>query len=90
MGAAIGCFMGNLITPGVGGYIGSLIGGIVGGVSSSIGTDFIVDGSSYSVELYEKYEVDDQTKRQAYLKACATLDVPPSATRDIIKREVKI
>jgi hypothetical protein len=28
-GAFIGCFIGNLITPGIGGYIGSLIGGFL-------------------------------------------------------------
>lgn len=53
LGAAIGCFIGNLITPGIGGYVGSLIGGLMAGVGAQMGTDYLLDGSSYTLEKYE-------------------------------------
>lgn len=77
LGAAIGCFIGNLVTPGLGGYLGSLIGGFAGGVSSSVGTDYLMDGSSYTVELYERYEIDDEQKARTYLACCKMIDVRP-------------
>jgi len=77
LGAAIGCFIGNLFAPGFGGYLGSFIGGFTGGVGASFGTDYLIDGSSYSVELYERFEINDDQKLNAYLSCCRVLDVPP-------------
>lgn len=42
-GAFIGCFFGNLITPGIGGYVGSLLGGFITSVGASLTTDYMCD-----------------------------------------------
>ena len=42
-GAAIGCFIGNLVNPGLGGYVGSLIGGFLSSAGCSLATDRYLD-----------------------------------------------
>ncbi len=87
-GAAIGCFVGNIVAPGIGGYVGSMLGGFLLATISSIGADYLIDPSSYSIENYEEMEVDEKEKYQAYLRACETIQVPPSATKETVKFEM--
>lgn len=69
-GAFIGCFIGNLITPGIGGYIGSLIGGFLTSAAASLGVDYMIDSQSYTLAEYEAAEVSDHEKEKSYLLAC--------------------
>jgi len=86
-GAFIGCFLGNLMTPGIGGYVGSLIGGFISSAGASITVDYLVDPQSYTLAHYEVSEVSDKEKFQSYLLACDTIQVCPGASKKRIKEE---
>ena len=88
-GAAIGCFIGNLVNPGLGGYVGSLIGGFLSSAGCALATDRYFDPQSYSIEKYESIEVSEIEKEKSYLLACAIIQVSPFSSSDRIKSETK-
>jgi hypothetical protein len=79
-----------LFAPGIGGYIGSLIGGFVVAAGSAYAVDYLIDGSSYSLEKYEEQNVSDCDKEKSYVFACEIIGVSASAKRDKIKKEVAL
>ena len=50
-GAGIGCLIGNLFCPGVGGYYGSMIGSLIGGAAASMTVEYFMgDKGPFKVE----------------------------------------
>lgn len=85
LGTAIGCLIGNIVAPGIGGFLGSIIGGFIGGFATSMAVDYLMDGSGYSMKVYERRELSEDEKVNSYNLACIKLDVSPRATKETIK-----
>lgn len=89
LGASIGCFLGNLFAPGIGGYVGSLIGGFLCSAGAAVATDYHFDLQSYQLESYEHLKVADQDKYRSYIIACETISVFPEASRAHIMEQTR-
>ena len=91
IGRFIGTFFGNMICPLIGGAIGGALGSILFSVAGSCVVDRIADGSSYSLEQYEKdtRNVSAAEKFNAYKQACDILDVDVEDSREAIMKEAR-
>ena len=67
-----------------------MIVGFASSAASAFATDYLIDGSSYTLEKYEQQKVSDQEKEKSYLYACENIGVCPSSNKNKIKKEVTL